>query len=447
MARAPNAGTMQKGMTGAADTQAINQLLGTAREARRRGALVEERRLVEQAVAQAPGNPLANNALGMLALEARDWQEAERCFLLATAGDPGEPTLWMNVSTARRALADAAGERESLLRVIEIDQRHFMAQLRLAEWYQRAEDAVLAARHWRNVLQMAVAIDPMPPALAQTLADARAFVTEQDVAFGAVVDAALAQARADARVRTGLENATRRFDAGADYLLGRRGIFANQCSGFHFPFLPADEFFDRACFPWFAEVEARTDAIRAEFLALQQRGADQLRPYVRQEKGTPENKWTPLNDSLDWGAVFLWEYGVKNDAVCALCPETAAALDAVPRSELPGRAPSAFFSLLKPRTRIPPHTGVTNTRAIIHLPLIVPDGCGFRVGGETRHWREGEAFAFDDTIEHEAWNDSDALRVVLIFDVWNPHLTRVEQELIADFYRAADNSGFDPRGR
>ena len=121
----------------------------------------------------------------------------------------------------------------------------------------------------------------------------------------------------------------------------------------------------------------------------------------------PKNKWTALDHSLDWSACFLWEYGERNEPVCALCPETAAALEALPRNHIPGRAPSAFFSILKAGAHIPPHTGVTNTRAIVHLPLIVPPGCGFRVGGETREWTVGQAFAFDDTIEHEAWNRSD----------------------------------------
>ena len=141
--------------------------------------------------------------------------------------------------------------------------------------------------------------------------------------------------------------------------------------------------------------------------------------------------WTSCDQSLAWGACFLWEYGEPNLPVLDACPETAKALAALPRNLIPGRAPSAFFSLLKPRTRIPPHTGVTNTRAIIHLPLIVPGGCGFRVGGETRAWREGEAFAFDDTIEHEAWNDSDHLRVVLIGDLWRPELSADERAAVS----------------
>lgn len=84
---------------------------------------------------------------------------------------------------------------------------------------------------------------------------------------------------------------------------------------------------------------------------------------------------------------------------------------------------------------------MTNSRAIIHLPLIVPDGCAFRVGGETRQWKEGEAFAFDDTIEHEAWNRSEKPRVVLIFDVWNPHLSPAEQALLSRMFEITGTAG------
>jgi aspartyl/asparaginyl beta-hydroxylase (cupin superfamily) len=88
------------------------------------------------------------------------------------------------------------------------------------------------------------------------------------------------------------------------------------------------------------------------------------------------------------------------------------------------------FSILAPRTRIPPHVGVNNARLIVHLPLIVPPGCGFRVGGQTRPWEPGRAFVFDDTIEHEAWNDSDEPRAVLILDTWNPAVTPAERAAV-----------------
>jgi len=75
--------------------------------------------------------------------------------------------------------------------------------------------------------------------------------------------------------------------------------------------------------------------------------------------------------------------------------------------------------------------GVNNARLVCHLPLIVPEGCWFRVGAETRHWKRGEAFVFDDTIEHEALNPSAELRVVFIFDIWHPDLSATEREAVA----------------
>lgn len=101
-------------------------------------------------------------------------------------------------------------------------------------------------------------------------------------------------------------------------------------------------------------------------------------------------------------------------------------------TKVPGAAPSAFFSTLAPKTLIPPHTGVTNARLVVHVPLIVPPDCWFRVGNERREWKPGEALIFDDTIEHEAWNGSDEMRAVLIFDIWNPYLDEHERDLVCE---------------
>jgi aspartyl/asparaginyl beta-hydroxylase (cupin superfamily) len=112
---------------------------------------------------------------------------------------------------------------------------------------------------------------------------------------------------------------------------------------------------------------------------------------------------------------------------------------------VPLRSPSALFSVLQPHTRIPPHTGVANFRLVVHLPLIVPPGCGFRVGSETREWRIGEAWVFDDTIEHEAWNDSDQTRIIFICDVWSPRLSVEERVAIGAIIQATDAfSGTQP---
>ena len=113
----------------------------------------------------------------------------------------------------------------------------------------------------------------------------------------------------------------------------------------------------------------------------------------------------------------------------AQCPRTAEALALVDSVEIAGLCPNAMFSALAPGAHIPPHTGETNARLVAHLPLVVPDGCHYRVGYDWRQWQEGKCWVFDDTLEHEARNDGNALRVILMFDVWNPLLSLAEREM------------------
>ena len=146
-------------------------------------------------------------------------------------------------------------------------------------------------------------------------------------------------------------------------------------------------------------------------------------------------------ENPDWSAHYLWKNGAPVPENAARSPKTMAALEQVPLPRIPGRSPMAIFSLLQPGTRIPPHNGFINTRLICHLPLIVPPGCGFRVGNEVRPWEEGRAWLFDDTIEHEAWNDSDRPRAILLFEVWRPELSEEERALVCAMVQAIDSLG------
>ena len=137
-----------------------------------------------------------------------------------------------------------------------------------------------------------------------------------------------------------------------------------------------------------------------------------------------------MNHSRRWSSYRLWDNGSAVEEHLARCPRTAEALQRVGQADIDGMCPNAMFSVLAPRTHIPPHTGDTNARLVVHLPLIVPDGCSYRVGFEHRRWKVGEVLIFDDSIEHEARNDSDELRVVLIFDIWNPLLSEGEREMV-----------------
>ena len=423
------------------DQAELQRTLAAARRARQAGRGDEAAELLNDVLARAGEQPAVLNSLGLNALAERRHGDSAALFRRAIAADPHSPELWMNLARARREAGDIAGEREALEGALALDQRHFMALVRLAELFERTGDEASAAERWSGVLALAAMMDERPPALEGLIEHAGEVVARRRAGFAAAIDAGLAEAR------QGLDAAERRrFDACIDHALGRRQIYANQTAGLHFPFLPADEFFDRRHFPWLERIESETDVIRAELEALLARDEAVLRPYVAMEPGTPANKWSPLDNKLDWGALHLWKDGRRDDSVCALVPRTAAAVEALPLSDLPGRTPTVFFSLLQPGTHLPAHTGVSNVRAIIHLPLIVPPGCAFRVGGETREWEVGRAWAFDDTIEHEAWNRSDQVRAILIFDVWNPHIDEAERDLLRRFYAVAaeTDSGGDP---
>ncbi len=420
------------------DQDELQRMLAEAKQARQAGRREEAGRLLQGIIARAGEHPAALNALGLNTLAEGRRDEAAALFRRAIAADTKSPELWMNLAKAFRESDDGAGERKALEGALAIDQRHFMALVRLAELFERSGDEGRAADRWSGVLALAAMMDERPPALEEMLKHAGEVVARQRAGFAAAIDDGLAEAR------QGLEaEARRRFDACIDHALGRRRIYANQPAGMHFPFLPADEFFERRHFPWLERIEAATDVIRGELEALLADNAGALRPYVAMEPGTPANKWSALDHKLDWGSIHLWKDGLRDDEVCARVPRTAAAVEALPLSDLPGRTPTVFFSLLKPGTHLPAHSGVSNVRTIIHLPLIVPPGCAFRVGGETRLWETGRAWAFDDTIEHEAWNRSGEVRAILIFDVWNPYITEVERDLLRRFYAvaAAENRG------
>jgi aspartate beta-hydroxylase len=222
-----------------------------------------------------------------------------------------------------------------------------------------------------------------------------------------------------------------RFERCLQMLLRKQPVYRPQPSFMYFPRLPALEFHERSDFPWLDSIEAASDAIRAELMNVLQEGSSALIPYVDIPAGVPLDQWAELNHSRRWGVYYLWREGVAIEEHIARFPRTVAALEAWPRCDVPGCSPTAVFSILDAKTRIPPHTGVSNTRLIVHLPLIIPPDCWFRVGSERREWQPGRAFVFDDTFEHEAWNGSDVPRAVLILDIWSPFVSEAERALVS----------------
>jgi aspartyl/asparaginyl beta-hydroxylase (cupin superfamily) len=247
------------------------------------------------------------------------------------------------------------------------------------------------------------------------------------------------QRRIEASLKQTLDRSDRRSDseeAGRmqrfiEHLAGKRRIYQSQPALFHYPGLPSIEFYQRELFPWLPELEAQTPVIQRELAAvLADRDSAGLEPYIQIPAGQPLEQWGELDRSPRWSAYHFSFYGEDYADHRQQCPNTAAILDDLPQPRIPRRSPAALFSILEPHTHIPPHHGAANTRLLCHLPLILPNSCRLRVGNEIRAWQLGEAMIFDDTIEHEAWNDSDQIRVVLIFDIWNPFLSPAERDLV-----------------
>lgn len=380
---------------------ALNELISKAAAALNRGDPATALALAQQAAAAAPTHPEPRFQAGL--------------------------AYWMNGDAAR-----ALAEFDTAL---VADPYHLPAMLFRAQALERFGKDLAAVQSYRHALAMAPTAERLPPALRSMHAHGAAKVAAHNAELRDFLRERLAAQRAQHD-----PSALRRFDESLEIYSGLARAYSHQPTMLHYPALPATGFFDRALFPWIAELEEASDVIRAELAdILSSSTADEFAPYVAYRPGAPVNQWNELNHSKLWSSWFLWKNGERQEAACARAPKTAAALDRLPLNHCPGFGPTALFSALAPRTRIPPHTGSTNVRSIVHLPLILPGPAWFRVGNERRSWRYGEAWAFDDSIEHEAMNESDGLRVILIFDVWNPNLSLAERSLVSAMLQAKND--------
>ena len=358
------------------------------------------------------------------AFERRDFTAARAALEQLLAARPADIGAAFGLAIACRALGDGDAKLAALDRVLSADPRHLLALMMKGDHLSETGDGRGAQAFYQAVLTRAPPSDNMPPPLRDAVRRAAAQVERYKRDFETRLMASVVQAGFDPNAPGG------RFGHALDLMLGRRQIYPQAPTGFYFPELPQRQFFERSEFPWLANLEAKTTVIREELEAVMG-DVTAFRPYLETPDNRPPGEFDILRDNPDWGACYLIRGGTVVADIAARFPATMAALDDVPLCRAPGRTPSVLFSRLAPRTRIPAHHGQVNARLICHLPLIVPPGCGLRVGNETRSWVEGETLIFDDSIEHEAWNDSDRTRVVLLFDVWRPELSDEERRLVA----------------
>lgn len=363
------------------------------------------------------------------AMRVRDIAAAMQALERAVAEDAGDYEGWMKLASLRRASGRTTDALRAVDAALDAQPNMFLALLLKGRLHQECNDAFKAAEVYAAAIAQAPVEETLPQPVVQQLAAARQFLAQYRTSIEAsVVRSCSAMARS--RARRFLEN-----------VIDRRPVFHQEPTHYRYPGLPDIEFFDDAYPQLLQRLRDAADDIRAEFLALQEAHADQMKPYVDFASGQPQGQWAPLNRSDRWRALHLLRYGEADPINAPACPRTLEAVSGSHQANVPGVGPNLMFSLLAPRTTIPPHNGVANFRVVFHLPLIVPPACAFRVGSETRPWVEGQPFVFDDTIEHEAWNHSDEMRVVLLGDLWRPELDDDDRRVVSATMAALGHAG------
>ena len=401
--------------------------------------------LLDQALALAPDCAEAWSLHAHAAQARGDAQRALECLQQACRADPRDPRLLFRLG----AVAGALGYRQDALRALEfaleLAPNLHRARLKIGQLLEAAGDHRGATRAYLKAIVRAqfdgqwLDDATLPPALRDAVLHASEFAKRGRVdAILGLLEPLIERYGRDEMRR--VERALRGYlelesIASPDPRQKPKFLYC--------PDLPTRAFFDRASFPWFEALEAAYADIRAEAESVLGDPAA-LQPFLTLGPNSDPAAFLAGGETAPgWDAYFFYRHGLRYDAHHARCPRTSAALEASPLVRIADHAPEICFSVLTPGSHILPHHGVTNVRVVVHLPLIVPEGCTIRVAGEDHRWREGQCVAFDDTFLHEAWNPSGDTRAIVLMDAWNPYLSEAERrafaevvEGVGDFHRS-----------
>lgn len=366
---------------------------------------------------------------GVAAVQRRAPAEALRIFADLTARDPSVAPPWLLIAQAHHMSGDVVAEEQALDRFLATEPRNIRGLIMKGDARAIARDDRAATSFYQLALGAAAARADLPPTLVPDLDRIQAWLTTQQARYEDHLRATLARQGVDPDAMGG------RFRQSIEILTGRAQTYYQQPSAFFYPGLPQIQFYERTDFPWLPALEAETPVLRAELEAILAGGGDGFAPYIEAQPNRPRST-NPLYGDPSWSAFYLWRSGTPVAENAVRAPRAMAALAQVPMPHIASRSPMALYSSLRPGAHIVPHNGLLNTRLICHLPLIAPPGCSFRVGNETRTWREGETIVFDDSIEHEARNDGTAIRIVLLFEIWRPELSAEERQALTMLYEA-----------
>jgi aspartyl/asparaginyl beta-hydroxylase (cupin superfamily) len=368
---------------------------------------------------------------GLVALQRGDFAAARDAFSVVTASGTASPQAWLFYAQACEGLNDRENLLPALDEVLGSDPGNPFACLMKGDLFARRGDDRAAASFYRMGVRRAAQLQQLPGDLPERVARAEAAIAAAEQRF--------AKQLHDALANCGVDKVPPRFAEALDIASGKQPVYLQQPTSFYFPGLPQIPWYSNESFPWAAELEAAVPAMRAEIeqVLANEQG---LEAYVQDEVDRASRGHSLLDDAR-WSAFHLFKNGELVEENAARCPLIMRLLELLPIPRIKRRSPMALISILQPGTHIPPHHGMINTRLICHIPLVVPAGCRLRVGAETREVIEGKAMIFDDSFEHEAWNDGDAVRAVLLFEIWRPEITEEEKTALTAMFEAV--TGYD----
>ncbi len=423
---------------------AVNQLLTDARQLARNRQPDAAAPVFEEILTLRPGHTEASLFIAEYALHRRDVAKAVLLLEQALRFNQGVAPLHQKLAAALERLEAQPDAEQQLRAIVTALPEAYNCELFLGRLFEQRGDQNAAITAYFRAIKNAqlrgfwLNRDTTAPWLQARVARAMKVAHEgrRDWLYR-LLEPMVA--------RHGRDELTRVFECVAMFCGEKRleyGDPRQKPSFLYFPGIPSQPLITRELLPFAESLEQQGDALRSELWSILENNDDVV-PFHKYS--TPEQA-AYLFSGPPWQAYFFYRNGEAFPEHHLRCPHTSKTLTQLPMAHIRDHAPETCFSVLRPGTHILPHRGVTNTRSVLHLPLIVPEQCALNITGVgTFSWQQDRCFAFDDTYEHEAWNRSELTRVILLTDIWNPHLREAERwalkdliEQIGDFNRATE---------
>lgn len=409
----------------------LERLTAAARELDATGRAAAAEAAWEAVFRTQPTQPDAAVRLGRLAMQRRDAARALHFLRGAAAAYPEHASLATDLAFAHLALGQPQQAMAALETAVAAVPGHVEAWLLLGEIRDNEGDSLGALKAWFQAVTRAQRSgrwhgqDTTPAHLLEAVIHAITTVRDgrRTLLFSSF-DEVRAQVGASElrRVERALTGYLGDWDATPPHPSQRPNFL-------YFPDLPETPYMSPELHPWSSRLRDAFPVIRDDALRTLAEDESTFRDFVQlKDKSRMTDFVGGTGPAPAWEALFFYRRGKRHDDNHLRCPGTSAVLESIDLCRIADQTPEICFSRLKPGSHILRHFGVSNTRAVMHLPLVVPPDCALNlVGVGEHHWREGELVLFDDTYDHEAWNRSDRDRVILLMDCWNPHLTQAER--------------------